>query len=257
MKARAIWALGAFFCIHCADRDQVAGGYDDVENPAIQVSLLDTLGHPYGAGEMRVYARYQNPTKDSLPLLEQSITAGASALIRDSALLAAMAKAQGRGTPWPSQDTVEFNLTVSAPAVKAAGIETPGGEAFLGDFLLVKGTDGVHRFLRRSAGGLLHADSKGVLAAAPVLTRPVLGQHGGIGERGKQLSLQSVFIPGSPYSAKIAEDGSFGFARMARGKYDVKAVSLDAKIYTAQDSLATGTEYLPSDWSEADILWIE
>ncbi|MEO7426812.1 MAG: hypothetical protein ABI036_16620 [Fibrobacteria bacterium] len=259
MKARANWALAALLCVHCADKDRIAGGYDDVENPAIQVALVDTLGNPYlvgGAAELRVYARYQNPAKDSLPLLKQSIAADTFGLIRDSVLLAAMAEAAGRGTPWPSRDTVEFNLTVSAtgPGMLAAGAER---EAFVGDFLLAKSKDGVFRFRRRSGSGWQYPDTKGVLAARPVMAPPVAGQLGAIGDRGRQLSLQAVFIPGSPYAAKIAEDGTFSFARLARGKYDVKAVSSDAKIYTAQDSLAAGMEYIPSDWSEADILWIE
>jgi hypothetical protein len=259
MKTRANWVLAALLCVQCADKDRIAGGYDDVENPALQVALVDTLGHPYpvgGAAELRVYARYQNPAKDSLPLLKQTIAADTFDLIRDSVLLAAMADAAGRGTPWPSRDTVEFNVNV-----RATGAGMPAGgaerEAFVGDFLLVKGKDGVFRFRRRSGGGWQYPDAKGVLAARPIMAPPVLGQHGAIGDRGRQLSLQSVFIPGSPYAARIAEDGTFSFTSLARGKYDVKAVSSDAKIYTAADSLATGMEYIPSDWSEADILWIE
>ncbi len=252
MKARAPWALATLVAIGCSKKDQVAGGYDDVENPAIQVSLQDTLGKPFGAGEMRIYARYQNPGKDSTPVLEQTIAPGTAATVRDSALISAMGRAQSRGTRWPSQDTVEFNLNATAS----------GGEAFLGDFLLVKGPDGLHRFMRRSGGSVLHADSKGVLAAIPVMAPPILNLRGNVGARGLQLALQSLFIPGSPYQAKITGDGSFTLARLARGKYDVKAVSLDGKVYTAADSLladsaSAAVEYAPADWSEADILWIE
>jgi hypothetical protein len=251
MRLRATWALAASFCLlclGCGQRETLSGGYDDVENPALAVTLLDTLGHPFQAGEMRIYARYQNPGKDSTPLLEKVIASGSNALVRDTDLVSAMAAAESRGTPWPSRDTVEFNLSLTGT----------GTEAYLGDFLMVRGADGFRRFLRRSGGAILHADAQGVLTAAPVLAAPILGQRGNIGARGAALALESVFIPGSPYRAAVAGDGSFTFARMAKGNFDVKAVSADGKkIYTASDSLETGGGYAPADWAEADLLWIE
>src|SRR4051794_7394265 len=110
MRASSLATLAALalLCTSCAPKEKVAGGYDDVENPAIQASLLDTLGRPYGAGELRVYARYQNPGKDSIPLVERTVPADATILITDSVLAAAMGEAKLRGTPWPNADTVEF-----------------------------------------------------------------------------------------------------------------------------------------------------
>ena len=243
--------MGALLCTFCAKKDELAGGYDDVENPAIQVSLQDAAGKAYGDGELRIYARYQNPGKDSLPVLQRSISGGASVLVRDTALVSAMTLAAARGTPWPNRDTLEFNLCAIAPA----------GEAFLGDFLLVKGPDGIRHFLRRSGSAIVRPDAKGVLAVNPIMAAPVLNRRGNIGLHGAELRLKSMFIPGSPYGAGIAADGSFSLARMAAGKYDVKAVSLDSLVYTAADSLsadaASTAEYAPSNWAEADILWIE
>lgn len=247
MKHRALSAsaLIASLCLACGD-PKVAGGYDDVENPAIQASLLDSLGQSHGAGEIQLYARYQNPEKDSTPLIIASVPTGILGSIRDTALLAAMGRAKLRGTPWPDQDTIEFNLVAIAAQV----------EAFQGDFLLVKGGNGAYHFLRRTGGSYAYADAKGVLATAPILANPVFNQRGNVGARGSQLQLRSVFIPGSPYWAKVESDGSFSIDHLARGRYEVKAVSADAKIYSAQDSLAVGTEYLPADWSEADPVWI-
>src|SRR4051812_19221137 len=111
---KPLLAALALLCTFCAPQEKVAGGYDDVENPAIRASLLDTLGQPYGAGELRVYARYQNPGKDSLPVVERTVPAGTAAIITDSVLAAAMGEAKLRGTPWPNADTVEFNLSATA-----------------------------------------------------------------------------------------------------------------------------------------------
>jgi hypothetical protein len=245
LPALFISLLGALLCLACGPA-KVAGGYDDVENPAIQASLLDSLGHSHGDGEILLYARYQNPEKDSTPLIQANVPTGATGAIRDTALLSAMGRAKLRGTPWPNQDTVEFNLVAVAAQV----------EAFQGDFLMVKGANGAYRFLRRTGGSFVYANAKGVLETAPIMANPVLNQHGNIGARGLQLQLQSVFIPGSPYWAKVESDGSFSFEHLAQGRYEVKAVSADAKIYSGQDTLVAGTEYLPPDWSEADLIWI-
>ncbi|MDB5106779.1 MAG: hypothetical protein JWP91_4468 [Fibrobacteres bacterium] len=244
---RAGCALLALFCAFCSKGKNLAGGYDDVENPAIKVSLLDTLGRPFGDGGIRVFARYQNPVKDSLPLLERAIPAGTSVGIRDSVLFAAMLAAQARGTPWPGKDTVEFNLVASAPAA----------EAYLGDFLMVKGAKGAFRFLRRQGGSVLQPDAKGSLEAAPIPILPVLNLRGSIGPKGLELGLKYVFIPGSPYSAKVGSDGSFSMARLAAGRYEVKALAADSKIYSAAESLSTAQEFPPTDWSEADLIWVE
>ncbi|MDB5050622.1 MAG: hypothetical protein JWO30_3693 [Fibrobacteres bacterium] len=247
MNARALSVLAALLCTFCTRKDQVAGGYDDVENPAIQVSLLDDQQKPYGAGELRIYARYQIPSKDSLPIIDQHVSAGTAVTIRDSALVSAMVRAQTLGTPWPNQDTVEFNVNTVAP----------DGEAFLGNFLMARKPGGAFSMMRRTGGTLVHADTKGVLAVSPIMAGPVLHQRGNIGAHGLELGLQSVFVPGSPYWAQVQSDGSFVLARMAVGSYEVKAVSADAKVYSAADSLTAGTEYLPSDWSEADLIWVE
>ncbi len=244
MHALCAWA--ALLCLYCG-QDKVAGGYDDVENPALAVTLRDTLGKPYAAAELRVYARYQNPFKDSVPVFVRSIASGSTLTLRDTALLPAMAQSKLRGTPWPSKDSVEFNL-VAADA---------GGEAFLGGFLLVKGTNGANRFQRGLTGSVDYPDAKGILSVTPLMTAPVLNMRGQIGARGLELKLKTIFIAGSPYRAQVEGDGSFTLARLAVGRYDVKAVSGDAKVYTAQDSLITGSAYAPSDWSEADIIWVD
>jgi hypothetical protein len=251
MKARpfprAICLLAALTFAFCGKPEKVVGGYDDVENPALAVSLHDALGSPYAAAEIHLYARYQNPGKDSVPMYVRSAPAAKTVKIRDSLILEAMAASKLRGTPWPSQDTVEFNLVASDAA----------GETFLGDFQLLKGANGAFRFQRRLPGSVVYPNDKGTLAVAPTMAGPVLNQRGRIGARGMELKLKSVFIAGSPYRSAIGSDGSFAFTRMAPGRYDVKAVSEDAKVYTAADSLVTGIEYLPADWAEADLIWVE
>lgn len=233
-------------CLSCAKDKTVAGGFDDVENPALKVTLLDAAGNPT-AGEIRIYARYQNPIEDSIATLTRDPSAQTQVSIRDTAIIAAMESAKARGTPWSNRDTVEFNLVA---------IDTDR-ETYAGGFLLVKSPNGAYGFRRRLGDGIAYPDAKGSLKAAPIMAIPVLAMRGRIGAKGMGLGLKSVFIPGSPYRASVEADGSFLLHRLASGRYEVKAVSDNDKIWSAADSLDTGAEYTVSDWSEAELIWIE
>jgi hypothetical protein len=223
------------------------GGVDDVQNPSVaptvSVSLTDDAGNP-ARGSLRLYARYQNPFKDSVPLLALAVSAG-SAAMKDSAVLAAFAQARTRGTPSPSPDTLEFNLLAEAPA----------GEAFLAGYALIRRPAGWD-FVRRADGNVEYPDAKRVLRTDARMPAPILGQRGRIGARGMELGLKRVFVPGSPYAASLEADGSFTLARMAAGRYELNAISADEKIYTAADSLEAGAGYDASDWAEAEVIWV-
>jgi hypothetical protein len=238
----ALCAVMGLLSISCSDR--LAGGSDDVENPGIRVSLSDPEGRPTAGGTVSLYARYQNPFKDSLPILSVEVS-GDSAMVKDTAVESAFQRAQTRGIPVPARDTLEFNLIASSTA----------GESFQGGFALVR-VFGAWSVLRRSGGTIAYPDPNGLLASNARLAAPAVGQGGQIGSRGLELGLKRVFVPGSPYRSEVAADGSFAFAPMAVGRYELKAISADDKVYTAADSLSTGTPYSASDWSEAEIIWV-
>jgi hypothetical protein len=225
------------------------GGSDDVENPSalpdpsVSVSLLDAAGNP-AAGTLSLYARYQNPFKDSVPLLSLPVSGG-PAKVEDTLVAAAFARARARGTPSPSADTLEFNLLASSP----------GGEAFLGGYALVHRPAGWD-FIRRADGGVLYPDERRILRTEARMPAPILGQRGRIGPRGLELGLKNVFVPGSPYKAALDADGSFTLARIAAGRYGLKAISSDEKVYAAADSLEAGAAYDGSEWSEAEVIWV-
>lgn len=225
------------------------GGSDDVQNPAVSpnpaltVSLTDGSGNPAG-GTLGLYARYQNPYKDSVPLLALPI-GGDTVRLEDTLVAAAFARAKARGTPTSSPDSLEFNLIAASPA----------GEAFLGGYALIRRESGWD-FLRRAEGQVWYPDGKRNLRTGTRVLAPVLGQRGRIGARGLELGLKDVFVPGSPYKAALAADGSFTLAHVAAGRYEVKAISADEKIYTAADSLQAGTDFQAADWSEADVIWV-
>ena len=242
---RKVLLLGAALLAACGD-GKVAGGYDDVENPAIRASLVDTAGNPYGAATLRLYARWQNPFKDSLPLFSIGVPAATPATLRDTSVLSAFAAAKARGTPSPGKDTLEFNLAASSDA----------GEAFLGGFLLIKRPAG-WQFVRATPKGYDYADSKGILAARPMLGKPLSLPKGNVGGRGLDLGLKRIFIPGSTWKSPVAADGSFSLDRLAPGKYGLKGVSVDDKIWSAGDSLTAGSEYPGSEWSEAEVIWVD
>lgn len=244
MRARGLLFALAALAAACTD-GKVAGGYDDVENPAIRASFTDTAGNPYGPATLRVYARWQNPWKDSLPLLALPVSGGALTL-RDTAVLRAFAEAQARGTPSPGKDTLEFNLAASSA----------DGEAFLGGFLLIKRAAGP-QFVRQTAKGVLYPDAKGVLPANPMLGKPYSLPKGNVGGRGLDLGLKRVFIPGSAWKSAVAPDGSFSLDRLAAGTYALKGVAVDDKIWSAQDSVIAGGEYPGSEWSEAEVIWVD
>jgi hypothetical protein len=233
----------ALFLWACGEGRHV-GGSDDVQNPAVAVALKDGEGNPAG-GTLSLYARYQNPFKDSVPLLAIAAVSGGTATVRDTAVTAAFARAQARGTPTLSADTLEFNLVAAAPE----------GEAFLGGYALIRRPAGWD-FIRRSNGDVEYPDAQRTLRSEARMPAPVLGQRGRIGARGLELGLRRVFVPGSPYAAALAADGSFTLARIAAGRYELKAISADEKIYTAADSLEAGAGYDASDWSEAEVIWV-
>jgi hypothetical protein len=239
--------------VACSDNGKLAGGYDDVENPALTLSLKDPQGKPYGAGgsEVKVYARFQNPVLDTVPVLTLAPSGAGTVRLDDTVLVAAMRLARARGIPWPTTDTVEFNIVGSAPTA----------EAYSGNFVLSKSAGTVYGFRQRvDAATVLQADRKGTLSVTLSMGAPILGFHGSIGTRGMDLGLKSLFIPGSPYFAQIASDGSFTLARLGSGKYEVKAMSDDGKVYSAADTLNTDridSGYTASEWSEADIIWVK
>lgn len=246
LHLHATLAAAAFAAFLAACGTKLAGGYDDVENPAIQATLVDNSGNPYGAATLRVFARYHNPWKDSLPLLSVAIPAAATAELHDTVFLNAFAAAKARGNTFPGKDTLEFNLTASAPE----------GEAFMGGYQLINRPAG-WQFLRRTARGFDYPDSKGKLAARPVLAKPLSLPKGNVGGRGMELGLKRVFIPGSAWKSPVTSDGSFSLDRLAEGKYGLKGVGLDDRIWSAGDSLTAGSDYPGSDWSEADLIWVD
>lgn len=225
----------------CFD-DRVAGGTDEVENPAFTVSLYDGSGRV--AGEARIFARFQNPVKHAAPLLTLP-AAGQGAVVTPKSLLAAMDSAAAAGVPWPHRDTVRFNVLGSHGT----------GEGFAADFLLIR-TASDTGFTRVGDEPSGHR-GKYVLAYTMPLQAAVTAYRGSVGTRGKELGLATVFVPGSPYQAPVAADGRFTVARMASGRYDVKALDKDGKVWSAQDSLSTDVPFAPADWSEGDIIWVD
>lgn len=242
MKSLLSGLSAALLLAACLD-EKVAGGTDEVENPALTAVLVDAQGRE-ASGTVQVYARFQNPAKDAAPIL--SLAANGRASITDSALLLAMEGARTRGIPWKNRDTVAFNL-VGTHAVL---------EAFQGNYLLVRPPGGAYLFRRVEPGAEAGPDGKGSLSTAVTMRPPALAYKGKVGPRGLELGLRSVFIPGSPYAAQVEADGSFAFARIAQGRYELKAMDKDAKVYSSFDSLNTSTAFVPSDWTEADIIWV-
>ncbi len=246
--------LSVTFWSACSD-PRVAGGFDDVQNPALTLALQKTDGTASSDAELRVFARFQNPTIDTIPLLERMVQSGHTAVLTDSDLVQSMRAAVARGLVWPNGDTVEFNVQARNLASSDSALR---GEAFVADFRLARSVGTVYQF-SRSAGDLgtpsnLHL---GNLAFTMTTKIPVPNFRGSVGTRGKELSLTSVFIPGSPYWCSVDTAGNFVFPRLAQGRFAVKSMSRDGKAYGAADSLNTSAAYTATDWSEANILWIK
>jgi hypothetical protein len=239
--------MALLFLFSCS-QERVAGGYDDVENPALTLALKDPQGNAFGSGEVKVYARFQNPALDTLPLVNQLTSANGTLTLSDSTLVAAMAKARDRGVPWPTADSIEFNIVS----------KTASAEAFTGNFILARTLGTTYRFRQKMEGTTVrYPDAKGLLTAAPTMKPPVLNLQGNVGPIGQEVMLVTLIIPGSPYLAPIADDGSFTIARIAAGRYDLKGMSSDGKVYGAENLLDTDSSYSAANWSEVDLIWIE
>jgi hypothetical protein len=251
---RALIIASVAALIGCGD-PKVAGGSDDVENPALTIALRDSTGSGI-QGEVQIYARLQNPTLDSLPVLKVQAVQGL-VTIHDTVLFAAMAEAKARGMAWPNVDTVAFNWVAQNPQAQ--------GEAFVDGFVLVRLDAEHHRFAAGSSGGngltIIGANAKGGLEVAAVLPEARSGVAGNVGQAGQAaegLGLSKVFVAGSPYVAAIGPDGHFAFARMAKGSYALKAQAEDGKVYEAPNLLNTDAAlpYIAEDWTEADLIWV-
>ncbi len=241
----AVLAMAVLGCFE----DRVAGGTDEVENPALTATLRDAQGNAV-AGSVQLYARYQNPTRNAAPVMTAPAAGknGQAAVITAKALLAAMDSAQKLGVSWKNRDTVAFNL-LGANA---------SDEAFSTDYMLIKLSNGAYRFQKASVPQGLYANGSlsGSLAAALPMRPAVTGYKGQVGAKGVELGLKSLFVPGSPYKTEVAPDGTFQIVRIAPGRYDVKALDKDGKVYSSLDSLGTDKPFSPADWSEADIIWV-
>jgi hypothetical protein len=214
-----------------------------VDNPALTATLR-TAGGQAQAGSVRVFARYQNPTRDSQPVL--SLPAGeGGAVIPAKTLFEAMEAASAAGVPWKDRDSVAFNLVGSAGA----------DEAFRAEYLLLRGPGGRYAYERiLPPEGGPYPD--GSLATSLPMAPAVQAYRGSVGADGRSLGLRVIFVPGSPYHAEVSADGSFTIARIAAGRYAVRALDGDGKVYQPADSLATDSAFAPEEWSEADIIWI-
>ncbi len=231
-----IWpGLAIFFFAAC-------GGTDDVEYPALAVSLTNPDGNT--AGTVRVYARFQNPVFDTEAILEQSTPSAQNTVqITPAALVSAMTQAQARGIPWPNSDTIAFNLI---------GLN-PGGQAFASDFLLTRsGSD--YRFQKTQ--GHPWVLNNGVLSGSLALSPPATNLRGQVGLVGETLGLDSIFISGSPFAAAVQADGSFLLPSLPPGIYALNALSRDSLVYTSQDSLNTDSSFTATGWNPAAIIWL-
>jgi hypothetical protein len=235
MRTSRLLALLGLLCAAC-------GGTDDVEYPALAVTLTNTTGPTTGA--VRVYAHFQNPVFDSIPVLDQPSLAGQTSIqITPTVLVNAMTQAHARGIPWPNQDSLIFNLI---------GLNQSTA-AFAPDFLLLRSGSTYHFEKLRGNSWVLN---KNVLSGSLPLIPPAVNIHGQVGTLGAQLKLASIFIPGSPYSATVQADGSFILPTLAKGIYPINALSQDSLFYTSQDSLNTDSTFSAGSWVPADIVWI-
>jgi hypothetical protein len=238
----------ALACLLSCTQERVAGGYDDVENPALTLSFKDPQGNALGISEVKVYARFQNPALDTIPLVAKTTLVNGTLTLSDTTLVTAMANARDRGVPWPTADSIEFNIVSS----------TTTAESFTENFILARTLGPTYRFRQRiNATTVIYPNAKGTLTSASVMKPPVLGLKGNVGPIGLEVNLVTLIIPGSPYQAKIADDGSFTIARIASGMYAVKGMSSDGKVYGAENLLNTDSSYSAANWSEVDLIWIE
>ena len=219
MRNRLLSAPAALPCWPPA-AETVAGGYDDVENPALSVGLNDSVGAPTGRARSGCTPGTRTLSRIPWSLALHTVPAGATVPITDTALFAAMARAQLRGTPWPAKDTVEFNLVApNSPAPRRPG------KPLLGGFPLVKASAGLFRFQRMAGGTITYPDAKGSPGSRACHGRARFRATRQRGLGGAQLGLEIHFHSGLAYKAAVGADGSFVLARMAAGRYEVKAVS--------------------------------
>jgi len=239
----------------CSGDDRLGGGYDNVENPALALTFQNKTGSTINKGGVKIFARYQNPITHANPILTTSISSATPSLFKfhDTDLVKAITNAKLAGITWPNADSIEFNALYESD-----GSETL--ETFSSDFLLVKVNGGkLYQFQQfKNSSTTLYPDSKHLLTLTLPTDAPVLHLKGSIGTKGLDLSLTQVFVSGSPYWSKIDSSGVFTIDRIAKGKFLLKALSADKKVYTASDSLNSESTapYNPANWSEADIICI-
>ncbi|MEO6097072.1 MAG: hypothetical protein ABIW76_15895 [Fibrobacteria bacterium] len=235
-KGLASAGFALTLCMSCL------GGSDGVENPKLELRFEPGGGQAATAGRVSLYAVDRDPALDSLPLLAKAFTGRDAVTFTPEELDSAIARGlrlRGRSPDSASDTLLEFNV------VAVSG----GLEAWVPGFRYQR-LGRRSGFARAEPGNPADLGPFGKLSETHALPPAILDVRGRIGLTGKELGIDYVFIPGSPYVSRVDSGQGLAFPRLPSGVYGLVGADRDSSLYFgAADSLDTGdSTYVAKAW---------
>lgn len=219
------------------------GGSDGVENPKMELRFAPGNSQA-SAGQVRLYSKYRNPARDSLPLLAKSFSGSGAVSFTSEEMDKAIARELRLRGVVPKDgraDTVlAFNVVAS----------TPDREALVAGFrYLRQGSRAGFARVVAPDTSVAQGAFKGLSETYP-LPLAVLDFKGRLGKAGAELGIDYVFIPGSPYLSTVDANRDLAFQRLPQGIFGLVGADQDSSLYfSAADSLNTAdTAFVAKSW---------
>lgn len=216
------------------------GGSDGVENPKLEIRFEPGDGQAPAAGRVSLYSMDLDPVHDSLPLLAKTFSGQASFTPEElDSAIARELRLRGRDKDIGADTLVGFNVVATSD----------GREAWVPGFRYRR-QGGRSGFTRAEPGSAADAGPFGALSETHALPPAVLDFRGRLGLTGKELGIDYVFIPGSPYYSRVDSGLGLAFPRLPSGVYGLVGADRDSSLYFgAADSLDTrDSAYVAKAW---------
>ena len=217
-----------------------------MENPGLEISFRDSTGEVVASGEVSIWERGQNPTKDSLPLLKRAFMDTSVIFFSPNEVAKAWQEHNERNPLQASDSIFHFNVIVRTAQWKA--MET--------GFFVVKTDKGDSVLVKADRNDTTVQNENQLLEATMVKTPMFESVIGDVGDEGELLGIEQVYIPGSPFHTTVASDGTFVFENIMSGTMLLNGVTRQGTVYHSTTKFNTTTYFEGKSWNAGKRIWI-